>query len=49
MFQRYNTATARLGRNISEWNIEPIVKCQSDNDPKCNLWIVSPDSPGRGE
>ena len=49
MFQRYNTATARLGRDIGKWNIERIVHCQETNNPKCTLWIVPPGSLERGE
>lgn len=49
MFQRYNTATAKLGLDIGKWNLDRIVKCQGDNNPKCTLWIVPPNSLERGE
>lgn len=46
-FQKYNGAIDQLGRNIATWNLDRIVKCQDDKNPKCTVWIVPPDSPER--
>jgi len=43
MSLKYNDSVNVLGRNLVEWNIERIVKCQEDNNPKCTVWIVSPE------
>lgn len=48
-FQKYNGAIDQLGRNIATWNLDRIVKCQDDKNPKCTVWIVPPDSPLREE
>jgi len=39
---KYNDATNVLGRNLVNWNLDRIVKCQEGNNPKCTLWIVPP-------
>ena len=31
-----------LGRNLVNWNIDRILKCQRDENPKCTLWRVPP-------
>ena len=31
-----------LGRNLVDWNIDRILKCQKDKNPKCTIWIVPP-------
>ncbi len=49
MFQRYNTATAKLGRDIGKWNLDRIVHCQSTDNPQCTVWIVPPDSEQQSE
>jgi hypothetical protein len=46
-FQKYNGAIDQLGRNIATWNLDRIVKCQDDKNPKCTVWIVPPGSPER--
>ncbi|AFZ33603.1 hypothetical protein Glo7428_5226 (plasmid) [Gloeocapsa sp. PCC 7428] len=43
MSLKYNDSVNVLGRNLVEWNIERIVKCQKDNNPKCTVWIVPPE------
>ena len=48
-FQKYNGAIDQLGRNIATWNLDRIVKCQDDKNPKCTVWIVPPGSPERNE
>lgn len=47
--QKYNTFEEKFGRNILNWNKDRIIKCQNDNNPKCTVWIVSPDSSERNE
>jgi hypothetical protein len=42
MLWKYNDAQNTLGRNIVEWNIDRIVKCQDSKNHKCTLWIVTP-------
>ena len=49
MSLKYNTPVERFGRNVTDWNMDRIVKCQETNNPKCTLWIVPPDSPQRQE
>ena len=49
MSQKYNGTLERFGRNVVDWNTDRIVNCQKTNNPKCTLWIVSPDSPQRNE
>jgi hypothetical protein len=39
----YNDSTNSLGRNLVEWNLDRIVKCQEDDNPKCTIWIVPPE------
>lgn len=48
-FQKYNGSVERFGRNITDWNLDRIVKCQNDKNPKCTIWIVPPGSPQRNE
>ena len=31
-----------LGRNLADWNLSRILKCQKDKNPKCTIWIVPP-------
>ena len=31
-----------LGRNLVNWNLDRILKCQRDENPKCTLWRVPP-------
>ena len=43
MSLKYNDSTNLLGRRLVNWNIDRILKCQKDNNPKCTIWIVSPE------
>ena len=40
---KYNGSLDVLGRNLVDWNIDRILKCRDDNNPKCTLWIVPPE------
>jgi hypothetical protein len=48
-YQKYNSSVDELGRDIMSWNIDRLIKCQDDQNPKCTLWIVPPGSPERQE
>ncbi len=39
---KYNDSLNVLGRNLVKWNIDRILKCQKDKNPKCTLWILPP-------
>lgn len=39
---QYNEPTNVLARNLVEWNIDRILKCQKDKNPKCTFWILPP-------
>ena len=49
MSLKYNTPVERFGRNVTDWNMDRIQNCLDTENPKCTLWIVSPDSPQRQE
>ena len=40
---KYNGSLDVLGRNLVNWNVDRILKCQDDKNPKCTLWIVPPE------
>ena len=40
---KYNGSLDVLGRNLVNWNVDRILKCQDDINPKCTLWIVPPE------
>ena len=43
MSSKYNEDPINsLGRNLVNWNIDRILKCQKDKNPKCTLWRVPP-------
>ena len=42
-YQKYNGYVEELGRDIMNWNLDRIVKCRQDNNPKCTFWIVPPE------
>jgi flagellar biosynthesis/type III secretory pathway chaperone len=42
MLWKYNNDQNTLGRNLVEWNIDRILKCQQDKNKKCTIWIVTP-------
>lgn len=46
-YQKYNSYVEELGRDIMSWNLDRLVKCRDDKNPKCTFWIVPPDSPER--
>ena len=46
-FQKYNGSLEQFGRDIVNWNVDRIVKCNDDKNPKCTFWIVPPGSPER--
>ena len=39
----YNDSTNTLGRNLVEWNLDRIIKCREDKNPKCTLWMLPPE------
>lgn len=43
MSLKYNDSTNTLGRNLVEWNLDRIIKCQKDKNPKCTLWMLPPE------
>ncbi|MDZ4879176.1 MAG: hypothetical protein CLLPBCKN_008614 [Chroococcidiopsis cubana SAG 39.79] len=43
MSLKYNDSTNTLGRNLVQWNLDRLLKCREDENPKCTLWIVSPE------
>ena len=47
--RKYNSSLNVLGRNLVTWNVDRIQNCLDTENPKCTLWIVSPDSPQRQE
>lgn len=40
---KYNDPNNVLGRNLMGWNMDRLVKCQKDDNPKCTFWIVPPE------
>jgi len=42
MWLKYTESNDVLGRNLVQWNIDRILKCQDDHNPKCTIWIVLP-------
>ena len=43
MLLKYNDSTNTLGRNLVEWNLDRIIKCREDKNPKCTLWMLPPE------
>ncbi len=43
MSHKYNNATNALGRDLVQWNIDRILKCREDDNPKCTIWVVPPE------
>ena len=41
-FMYNNNPNNVLGQNLVNWNIDRILKCQRDENPKCTLWRVPP-------
>ena len=46
---KYNSTINVLGREIMGWNLDRLIKCRNDKNPKCTFWIVPPDSPLRNK
>jgi Flp pilus assembly protein TadB len=44
MWLKYNDSVNVLGRNLVQWNLARVLKCQDDNNPKCTIWIVPEES-----
>ncbi|PSB03111.1 DUF6753 family protein [Merismopedia glauca] len=42
MWLKYNDDANVLGRNLVQWNLDRVLKCQEDDNPKCTIWIVPP-------
>ncbi|VEP12903.1 conserved hypothetical protein [Hyella patelloides LEGE 07179] len=42
-YLKYNGTVEVLGREIMSWNIDRLIKCREDNNPKCTFWIVPPE------
>ena len=42
-YQKYNSYVEELGRDIMSWNLDRLVKCRDDKNPKCTFWIVPPE------
>ncbi len=40
---KYNSTINVLGREIMGWNIDRLIKCRNDKNPKCTFWIVPPE------
>lgn len=43
MSLKYNDSTNTLGRDLVEWNLARIIKCQKDKNHKCTLWMLLPE------
>ena len=39
----YPRSVKLSGRELMEWNLARLVKCQKDKNPKCTFWIVPPE------
>ena len=46
---KYNRPIHVFGRNLVTWNVDRFDHCFKTKNPKCTVWIVSPDSPQRQE
>ena len=42
-YLKYNGTVEVLGREIMSWNLDRLIKCQDDKNPKCTFWIVPPE------
>ncbi len=38
----YPRSVKLSGRELMEWNLDRLIKCQKDLNPKCTFWIVPP-------
>ncbi len=39
----YPRSVKLSGRELMEWNLDRLIKCQKDLNPKCTFWIVPPE------
>ena len=39
----YPRSVKLSGRELMDWNLARLIKCQKDNNPKCTFWIVPPE------
>ena len=39
---KYNSTINVMGREIMGWNLDRLIKCRNDKNPKCTFWIVPP-------
>ena len=39
----YPRSVKLSGRELMQWNLARLIKCQKDNNPKCTFWIVPPE------
>ena len=39
----YPRSVKLSGRELMEWNLARLIKCQKDLNPKCTFWIVPPE------
>ncbi len=39
----YPRSVKLSGRELMEWNLARLIKCQKDQNPKCTFWIVPPE------
>ncbi len=39
----YPRSVKLSGRELMEWNLARLIKCQKDKNPKCTFWIVPPE------
>ena len=39
-YLKYNGTVEVLGREIMGWNLDRLIKCRQDKNPKCTFWIV---------
>ena len=39
----YPRSVKLSGRELMDWNLDRLIKCQKDKNPKCTFWIVPPE------
>ena len=40
MSLKYDDFSNTFGRNLVEWNVDRLIKCRNDDNPKCTIKIV---------
>ena len=43
MSLKYDDFSNTFGRNLVEWNVDRLIKCRNDGNPKCTIKIVPPE------